>query len=59
MAHNVKQVTIAKIHFSTDVRSFLSLSMLLTVLLFLNCQKRAETHIFVVAVVYFADFAAV
>ena len=33
--------------------------MSLTVLLLLHCLKRAETYVFVAAVVYFADIAAV
>ena len=33
--------------------------MSLTILLLLNCLKRAETYVFVDAVVYFADIVAV
>ena len=50
MAHNVKQVPLAKIHFPLYVGRLYSLSMSLSVLLFLNFLKRAATY-FVVAVI--------
>ena len=52
MAHNVKQVTIAKIYFPSHPRNFRSLSMSLHEVLFLNCLKRSETYIIVVGGAY-------
>ena len=57
MEHNVKQVTMFKIHFPPYIRSFQSLFVSFEVVLILNFFKR-ENDFFLAEVVYFTVIVA-